>query len=41
MRMDERGRNLFQGEIPGYAVTGEGLEYCVVAVDETLSGIHI
>ncbi len=39
VRMDERDRNLFQGEIPGYAVTSEGLEYCVVAVDETLSGI--
>jgi hypothetical protein len=39
VRMDERERNLFQGEIPGYAVTSEGLEYCVVAVDETLSGI--
>ena len=39
VRMDERGNHLFQGEIPGYAVTTEGLEYCVVAVDETLSGI--
>lgn len=39
VRMDERDGNLFQGEIPGYAVTSEGLEYCVVAVDETLSGI--
>ena len=39
VRMDEQGNHLFQGEIPGYAVTTEGLEYCVVAVDETLSGI--
>ncbi len=39
VRLDERERNLFQGEIPGYAGTSEGLEYCVVAVDETLSGI--
>ena len=39
VRMDERDNHLFQGEIPGYAVTTEGLEYCVVAVDETLSGI--
>lgn len=39
VRMENHGANLYQGEIPGYAVTSSGLEYCVVAVDETLSGI--
>ncbi|MFQ5770122.1 MAG: outer membrane beta-barrel protein [bacterium] len=39
VRMSEHDGNLFEGEIPGYAVTTEGFEYCVVAVDETLSGI--
>jgi len=39
VRMDDFGGNLYQGEIPGYAVTTDGFEYCVVAVDETLSGI--
>lgn len=38
-RMEDRGNNLYQGVIPGYAVTKDGFEYCVVAVDETLSGI--
>ncbi|MFQ5677559.1 MAG: hypothetical protein ACE5G1_16840, partial [bacterium] len=39
VRMDNRHGNLYQGEIPGFAVTHDGLEYCVVAVDETLKGI--
>ena len=37
--MEEMAGNQYQGEIPGYAVTTDGLEYCVVAVDHTLSGI--
>lgn len=39
VRLESYGDNLFEGLIPGYAVTTDGLEYCVVAVDETLSGI--
>lgn len=39
VRLDNQGANQYQGEIPGYAVTSSGLEYCVVAVDETLSGV--
>ncbi len=31
--------NLFEGEIPGHAVTTDGVEYCVIAVDETVKGI--
>lgn len=38
-RMAETGGNLYEGIIPGYAVTTQGLEYCVIAVDETLTGI--
>ena len=38
-RMDEMAESLYQGAIPGAAVHGPGLEYCVVAVDETLRGI--
>ncbi len=38
-RMEESGGNLFHGDIPGYSVTTQGIEYSVVAVDETLSGI--
>lgn len=37
--MDEMRESLYQGVIPGVAVHGSGLEYCVVAVDETLRGI--
>ncbi len=29
----------FEGRIPGEAVTADGLEYCVVAVDEAVKGI--
>ncbi|MFQ5601660.1 MAG: hypothetical protein ACE5HS_00160 [bacterium] len=39
VRLTDEGGNLYQGSIPGYAVTTEGIEYCVIAVDETLSGI--
>jgi hypothetical protein len=39
VRLENNGGNLYQGEIPGYAVTSSGLEYCVVAVDQTLSGV--
>ncbi len=39
VRMDDYGGNLYQAFIPGYAVTSAGLQYCVVAVDETLGGI--
>jgi len=39
VKLEESQQNLYQGDIPGYAVTSDGLEYCVVAVDETLSGI--
>jgi hypothetical protein len=39
VRMDDRGAGSYQADIPGYAVTVSGVEYCVVAVDETLSGI--
>ncbi|HEX9652323.1 MAG TPA: hypothetical protein VGA99_01315 [bacterium] len=39
VRLEDRGANSYLGDIPGYAVTSSGLEYCVVAVDETLSGI--
>jgi hypothetical protein len=39
VRMDDHGGNLYQTLIPGYAVTSAGLQYCVVAVDETLGGI--
>ncbi len=39
VRLEDQGGNLFEGAIPGYAVTTDGLEYCVVAVDETLGGI--
>lgn len=39
IRMQENGDNLYQGTIPGYAISTQGLEYCVVAVDETLRGI--
>ncbi len=39
VRLDDQGANQYQGDIPGYAVTSSGLEYCVVAVDETLSGV--
>ncbi|MFQ5822458.1 MAG: hypothetical protein ACE5JB_00195 [bacterium] len=39
VRMEEQGDNLYHGVIPGYAVNTQGFEYCVVAVDETLSGI--
>ncbi len=37
--LEANNDNLYQGEIPGYAVTVDGLEYCVVAVDETLTGV--
>ncbi|MFQ5648766.1 MAG: outer membrane beta-barrel protein [bacterium] len=39
VKLEDQGQNLYTGEIPGYAVTTEGFEYCVVAVDETLSGV--
>jgi len=39
VRLDEQEPNLYQGEIPGFAISTEGLQYCVVAVDETLSGV--
>lgn len=38
-KMENRGDNLYEGTIPGYAVTTAGLEYCVVAVDHSLKGI--
>lgn len=38
-RLENRESNAYVGEIPGYAVLQDGLEYCVVAVDETLSGV--
>ncbi len=39
VKLDALADNKYQGDIPGYAVTSAGLEYCVIAVDETLSGI--
>ncbi len=39
IKLDGNEENLYTGEIPGYAVTDDGLEYCVVAVDESLSGV--
>jgi hypothetical protein len=33
------GGNMFVGTIPGMAVQTGGLEYCVVAVDEAISGV--
>lgn len=39
VRMQEADAGLYEGVIPGYAVATEGLEYCVVAVDETARGI--
>jgi len=39
VRLDPGENSLYEGEIPAYALTEEGLEYCVVAVDETLGGI--
>lgn len=39
VRMDNHSGNQFSGQIPGFAVTKDGIEYCVVAVDETLNGI--
>lgn len=39
MRMEQYGKNIYRGIIPGYDVTTDGLEYSVVAVDEKLSGI--
>jgi hypothetical protein len=39
VRMQKVEENLYEGVIPGYAVTREGLEYCVIAVDETVRGI--
>ncbi len=39
VKLEEAQENLYAGDIPGYAVTTDGLEYCVVAVDETLSGV--
>ena len=33
------GGILFEGEIPGKYVKNQGVEYCVIAVDESLSGI--
>jgi hypothetical protein len=38
-RMENDGQGLYEGTIPGYAVTTAGLEYCVVAVDQSLKGI--
>jgi hypothetical protein len=37
--MENDGQGLYEGTIPGYAVTTAGLEYCVVAVDQSLKGI--
>ena len=37
--MEDSGSNLYRGEIPGAAVKTSGLEYCVVAVDKTLTGL--
>jgi len=37
--LEAHSSNTYQGKIPGYAVTTDGLEYCVVAVDETLTGV--
>ena len=39
VKLQNEGENLYKGEIPGYAMTTDGLEYCVIAVDETLSGV--
>lgn len=39
VKLKEEGQDLYKGEIPGYALTTDGLEYCVVAVDETLGGV--
>ncbi len=39
IRMNHFGDSIFQATIPGNEVTRDGLEYCVVAVDETLKGI--
>jgi hypothetical protein len=39
VRMEDQGDNLYLGVIPGFAVTKQGFEYSVVAVDETLNGI--
>lgn len=39
VRLEEREHNMYKGRIPGYAVTMEGLEYCVVAVDDELKGV--
>jgi hypothetical protein len=38
-RMAGMGDNTFQGEIPAEVVHGPGLQYCVIAVDETQRGI--
>lgn len=39
VRMTDLGGSLYEGIIPGYNVSRSGLEYSVVAVDETLTGI--
>ncbi|MFQ5707556.1 MAG: outer membrane beta-barrel protein [bacterium] len=39
IRMTDLGDHLYEGFVPGREVTGNGFEYCVVAVDETLRGI--
>lgn len=39
VRLQSGPENAFEGQIPGYAVTRDGLEYCVIAVDQTLAGI--
>jgi len=39
IRLNLKENHLYQGKIPAYAVTREGLEYCIVAVDETMGGI--
>ncbi len=37
--LESNSNDSYKGEIPGYAVTTDGFEYCVVAVDETLTGV--
>lgn len=39
IRMLNDGKNLFKAVIPGHKVTQKGLEYCIIALDETPDGV--
>ncbi len=39
IKLESTSGLLYQGVIPGDSVTKDGLEYCVIAVDEAISGI--